>query len=577
MSRNTGMLSDNLGLVEVSVDHNSEILQGSTSGILIDASQRLFLTHASLFNNLSLCFEKSHIQQLQEHGILTGPVFQKQPEFFVVLPKLAKSRGTKKWEGSTDKTISTVPIRADKLTRASHAECDEISCDYYTYKATLQFIFECKNLRAIFNKLMPRDAWTFHEDQSSKSTDEKLMNKNNNQNTEEVQRLLLPCFALLKIQSSSKLETWVGSSTFSIINSADIKQGDRIEIVATPFGHTSPDAFLNSKSNGIISNVAGERNVLLMTDARCVPGCEGGALLSHRNGVRSLAGVVVASLCWNNNACLGLSMVCAASEIMECLGNLPIAAAPAIQCIRPGKDNSNHGVLPMIKGLVPCIRVGASWGSAVQIVENQSIYLTCSHVIKGAGQNNVKLCWPSSRQKPSACSIVYKTPAQNHFDLALLQIPSISKRGATCSVQLSSVEEGELIYVVGHAVFNPVLDLQPTITMGIVSKVIKYGNVPVMIQTTCAVHSGTSGGGVFNMCGHLVGLVVCNSRDDETGTVYPHINMAVPIETIEPIINRYLMERDPDVLQELHMKSPKINQIWNLNGRQPRNPLKAHL
>jgi len=32
------------------------------------------------------------------------------------------------------------------------------------------------------------------------------------------------------------------------------------------------------------------------------------------------------------------------------------------------------------------------------------------------------------------------------------------------------------------------------------------------LQTTCAVHAGASGGGVFNTQGQLVAMVICNSR-----------------------------------------------------------------
>lgn len=34
----------------------------------------------------------------------------------------------------------------------------------------------------------------------------------------------------------------------------------------------------------------------------------------------------------------------------------------------------------------------------------------------------------------------------------------------------------------------------------------------LIFQTTCAVHAGASGGGVFNTRGQLVAMVVCNSR-----------------------------------------------------------------
>lgn len=49
-------------------------------------------------------------------------------------------------------------------------------------------------------------------------------------------------------------------------------------LVGTPFGNLSPDIFLNCVSSGILCNLAGSKNELLLNDARCLPGSEGGAL-----------------------------------------------------------------------------------------------------------------------------------------------------------------------------------------------------------------------------------------------------------------------------------------------------------
>lgn len=60
-----------------------------------------------------------------------------------------------------------------------------------------------------------------------------------------------------------------------------LKVGDQLCIMATPFGSLSPNVFINSISKGIVTNLAGENDVLLLTDARCVPGCEGGAIYAQ--------------------------------------------------------------------------------------------------------------------------------------------------------------------------------------------------------------------------------------------------------------------------------------------------------
>ena len=54
--------------------------------------------------------------------------------------------------------------------------------------------------------------------------------------------------------------------------------------VGTPYGNLSPDIFLNCLSSGILCNLVGSQNELLLNDARCLPGSEGGALYASIDG-----------------------------------------------------------------------------------------------------------------------------------------------------------------------------------------------------------------------------------------------------------------------------------------------------
>ena len=71
---------------------------------------------------------------------------------------------------------------------------------------------------------------------------------------------------------------------------------------------------MSSLSRGIVSNLAGEENAVILTDARCLPGTEGGGLFLpriNRSGV-DLVGVIVSPLCWKANEWIGLTLVCSA-------------------------------------------------------------------------------------------------------------------------------------------------------------------------------------------------------------------------------------------------------------------------
>lgn len=63
---------------------------------------------------------------------------------------------------------------------------------------------------------------------------------------------------------------------------------------------------------------------------------------------------------------------------------------------------------------------------------------------------------------------------------------------------------GEPVSVVGFGVFGQACG--PSVTSGILSAVVRVDGTPVMLQTTCAVHGGSSGGPLFSThSGDLLG------------------------------------------------------------------------
>jgi len=108
---------------------------------------------------------------------------------------------------------------------------------------------------------------------------------------------------------------------FSSVNTAGI--GSVLYVVGTPFGNLSPAVFLNSISKCVLSNVAGADQDLLLTDARCIPGTEGGAIYTQSWRDNTLPfGVVVAPLCWKANEWVRLSVGCRLSSILNSLDNV---------------------------------------------------------------------------------------------------------------------------------------------------------------------------------------------------------------------------------------------------------------
>lgn len=72
------------------------------------------------------------------------------------------------------------------------------------------------------------------------------------------------------------------------------------------------------------------------------------------------------------------------------------------------------------------------------------------------------------------------------------------------SFTLLSSLAGEAVSVVGFGVFGQACG--PSVTSGILSAVVQVDDTPVMLQTTCAVHGGSSGGPLFSTrTGDLLG------------------------------------------------------------------------
>lgn len=92
--------------------------------------------------------------------------------------------------------------------------------------------------------------------------------------------------------------------------------------------------------------------------------------------------------------------------------------------------------------------------------------------------------------------------------------------------------------------------------------------IPLMMQTTCAVYAGTSGGPVIALHPQhgfqVVGIVVCNTQDTKNKASFPHINLAVPTPAIARIIEEYIISGDKNVLSYLDIESTAASQLWAL-------------
>ena len=169
------------------------------------------------------------------------------------------------------------------------------------------------------------------------------------------------------------------------------------------------------------------------------------------------------------------------------------------------------------------VRTGDGEGSGVVVGDN--LVATNCHVVDSGGRITVSPAnsdQSSAHHKPIEATIV----AASDCDVCLLKTQGLS---------LPPVEIGEAGKLkIGHPVYaiGVPLYLGGTLSNGIVSRLwdpYKHPLPAPLIQTNAAISSGSSGGGLFDACGRLVGI---------TSFSRGNLNFAIPAEMID-----YLWER----------------------------------
>ncbi|XP_050161719.1 peroxisomal leader peptide-processing protease-like [Myiozetetes cayanensis] len=131
---------------------------------------------------------------------------------------------------------------------------------------------------------------------------------------------------------------------------------------------------------------------------------------------------------------------------------------------------------------------------------------------------------------------------------------------------------GEEVSVVGFGALGRACG--PSVTAGILSAVVAVEGQPVMLQTTCAVHGGSSGGPLLSSrSGCLMGIVARNTRDNGAGATYPHLSFCIPITVLQPLVVRYRRTRDPGAFAGLNCAAQGVRAAWKLQ-QQPGPPSK---
>lgn len=445
----------------------------------------------------------------------------------------------------------TPQLEMNTCAQANAADINPIPAPQRETTADLLMLVNCLEFRQAFQAVFPEaHRWRFYGDEDE---EEELL--------KDAQ--FLSWFAVLKAKGLPSLSAYPHLIPWQ--DSASLLKGVPVVACGTPFGSLCLDLFTSTLSRGIISNLTGQENAIILTDARCLPGTEGGGLFALKNTEKvQLIGLVVSPFGWKANEWIGLSLVCSIHLIFK----------HVIQCARP--ENPLQDVVLREKKLsmsptmeesslvqhptVCLVDSGMFWGSGVLVTPQ--LALTCRHVVNNKSTVMLKF-HREDKFADVRGDVLFSTQESSPFDLAVVKL-----RDSVDEVVVPSMARwfhtGEPVVVVGYGAMGR--GCGPSLTSGVLSKSISAKDQqPVMLQTTCAVQAGTSGGAVVRpRSGELLGIVSSNTKDFATNVTYPHLNFSVPVSVFEKMLEMFHQTQDVSVFKGLDTVDEDVRRVWRL-------------
>ncbi|CAG0895282.1 unnamed protein product [Darwinula stevensoni] len=384
-------------------------------------------------------------------------------------------------------------------------------------------------------------------------------------------------------------------------NGRDLHKGSEVYIEGTPFPSNSPSTvFLNSLSQGIVSNVFSTKNNktknwdrgLVLLDARILPGQEGSAVYDSSG---KLAGMLLARVNQSDveGAHFGLAVLWPhlLRSLLRCQSHQSREESKLLPLEKfQGLDHEKREVIWDVEGSTVMVSAGGSRGSGVIIEESPGtatpgFVLTCAHVVRNHEMAAVRWMGKNGKEEVSLGEVLYRSPAGIPFDIALLALrddedDSFRSRAIPATIMQDPPHRGLEVLGVGYGILgNPRMELSgPMVTRGIVSKVVSSRSSlnPVLLQCSCAVYPGCSGGGVFSMeKRELVGIIVCNTSMQArhmNPIYYPNASLAIPVIAIAPVIRRFNQSQDVKDLEYLTLNDTRAKEVWGLGEYEALSP-----
>ena len=251
----------------------------------------------------------------------------------------------------------------------------------------------------------------------------------------------------------------------------------------------------------------------------------------------------------------------------------PLSPSPVCSI---GMDVS--AMMGRVEKSVVIARVGASWASALVLTADGHIatnahllrpFFTVAAAAAAASSSSFSaFTEPPALSSPVSISLSSIPrrwlPAtllfccHSPWDIAILKIqpPSpLEPLPAAAPCLHSLLLPGQPVYAVGHALFFPSSLRYPTVSRGVLCKVVRGRGgegEPLLLQSDAAVHNGNSGGALLSAAGHWLGMVTSNvmhtalppnasvpssSAAASASVIIPHMNFSIPSRVVLQVLD----------------------------------------
>lgn len=354
-------------------------------------------------------------------------------------------------------------------------------------------------------------------------------------------RSFLSLFLLLHIKENSDVNR---NLQHYANHAADLQTGQGVMICSTPFGSTHFASFQNSWSSGIISNCVDKSSGTFLTDATCIPGCQGGLVFEKRSLLP--AAVVIHPVMWKNDEATGLSLVSSLQVILNSLqDHMSFADLSLSECvIRMDVEYcySNTPTASVPANRLVRVKNGRAWGSGIALSGNY--VLTCAHVVKGHDLQQLAIILQNGEVNQGL--VIYES---NHpqLDIAVLRLKE-QLQGVPMMKNPPLIFQGMEVISQGFSLFE---DAASVATSGTIAKVHRYNSKAFILATTSRVSSGASGGTISNHSGEIIGMIVANTYDATNEITYTDVSFGISLEILYQAIKHLCSSGSTGIFIEL--------------------------